>query len=203
MGWFDATQIDPATAQSQFPIGRHPVIIKSSASLAVKDKPNEGLLALTCEIIDGPSKGVTGVYRLNLWNSNPQAAEIASKQLSAICHVTGVYQLNDTVNRCSELFGKPFCVIVSAQQADARYTQVDGVTDMAGNPPAKGNVPSQAAPHPQAAAAAQGWQQAAPSQAQPPQGGPSWQQPPAQAQPNNPAPAWAQQPNNPSPAWAR
>ena len=223
MTWFDATSVDPATAQSQFPVGRHPVVIKSSQSLPVKDKPNAGLLALSCEIIDGPSKGITGVYRLNLWSDNAQAADIASKQLSAICHVTGIYNLNDTVNRCSELFGKPFCVIVSQQTANPQYTQVDGVTDMQGNPPMKGQPaatqtqPAQPAPQPaqpgwpvnaqpQAQPASTPAQTVAPSWGgaqQPPGSAQGWTQPPAPAAPAQAAPPWSQQPAPAQPAWSR
>lgn len=201
MTWFDAAAFDPSGVASQFPVGRHPVIIKSSSQQAVKDKPTEGMLILQLEVFDGPAKGAVGPYRLNIWNASEQTREIASKQLSAICHVVGTHQLVDKVNMCSELFGKPFVIVVS-QQTDARYTQIDGVLDMAGNQAKRGQVPTQppqGQPMQQApmqqAPAAPSWQQppnAAPAQA--PAAAPSWQasgQAPAQAAPpQQAAPSW-------------
>lgn len=221
MTWFDASTVEPSSGTTQFPVGRHPVVIRSSAQQAVKDKPNEGMLILQLEVIDGPAKGLVGPYRLNLWNSSPQASEIAHKQLSAICHVTGRHQLTDKVNMCSEMFAIPFVIAVSAQ-ADARYTQIDGVVDMAGNPPKRGQVPQQPAQQPPQQQAPQGqpssWQapqgQPATPPQQPPQGQPSWgQQPPATHPPAQAAPSWGgapQQAANPpqqqapqgQPSWA-
>lgn len=218
MTWFDASQIEPSTGSAQFPVGRHPVVIRSSSQQAVKDKPTEGMLLLQLEIIDGPHKGVTGPYRLNLWNSSQQAAEIASKQLSAICHVVGTHHLVDKVNMCSELFNKPFVIAVSQQTQNPQYTQIDGVVDMSGNPAKRGQLPSappqqQAPQQPAYAPQPQAPQQPAPTwqasqtqqQAAPPQqAAPSWGQPPSQAPnpsaPPTTAPSWGAPPNAAPPA---
>lgn len=231
MAWFDANTIDPAAGGTSFPVGRHPVVIKSSAVVATKDNTG-GMLALTCEIIDGQFKGVQGPYRLNLWNSNPQSAEIASKQLSAICHVVGTFQLN-AEPKGVELFGKPFFIVVEQQPApNDKYTQIVGVQDINGNAPVKGQGPSQPAqqqqqqpqqpmqqPQPgwqpqgqqpaQQPAQQPGW--AAPQQPQQPQqqpqGQPSWSAPgQGGAPPQQPAqqqPSWSQQPpGGATPSWA-
>jgi hypothetical protein len=221
MAWFDASVIDPATAPSSFPVGNHPVVIRSSARVPVKDKPNEGRLVFKCEIIDGPNKGSFGDYGLNLWNGNPQASEIAGRQLSALCHVIGRYQLNDAVNMGSELFNMPFRIIVGLQKGENPncYTEVQGVTDMAGQAPTKGQAPASAQPmqnpapqqqppQPQPSQPSQGapaWQGGAPTQ-QPAPGGaaPAWGAPAAQPAPAaSPAPTWAQQPPGGAPAWQR
>lgn len=200
MTWFNAHAVDPASGSSQFPVGRWPVVIKSSTRTAVKDKPNFGFLALNCEIIDGPHKGVNGVYRLNLWNESAQACEIAQKQLSAICHVTNTFTLADQTNMCSELFGKPFCIVVSQQTADPRYTQIDGVTDMNGNVAQKVAAPAQGQPQQQPGFAPPAQQ---PMQQQPQQPAqPSWQGPAmggAPIQPPTGQPQWQQQPNPSAP----
>ena len=205
MAWFDATNVDPAVGSANLPIGRHPVIIKSSACVATKSGTG-GMLVFSVEIIDGPHKGVPGVYRLNVWNDNTQAAEIAAKQLSAICHVVGVFQLNSEPKGV-ELFAKPFMVIVEKQK-DSDHTQIVGVQDIAGNAPVKGQGPST----PYSPASQQPVQQPVQQPTQQPTepaqigyyaGSPS--QPTHATQgPSAPAqPSWAQQPPAGPPAWGR
>jgi hypothetical protein len=166
-----------------------PVVAISSERKSTKNDPESGMLVFTLRVIDGEHKGFTGEYRLNLWNKNPQAAEIAGRQLSAICHVTGRHVL-ETPN-ASELFNVPFVVQVTPQKSDDKYTEISGVYDMAGEPPRLGVQPSgaQAAPQAQAQAAPAGgapsWSNAATGGGNPPArqaaapAGPSWQQQPA------------------------
>ena len=78
---FNAQQYDPTQGGGSLPVGRHPVIIESSEVKA--NKANDGgYLQLNLKLIDGPQTGTTGPYRLNLYHSNPQTAEIAHRQLS-------------------------------------------------------------------------------------------------------------------------
>lgn len=217
MSWFDATQVDPAQGSSSLPLGKHLVVIKNSTEQATS-KGDGGMLVFTCLVIEGEHKGVEGAYRLNLWNPSPMAKEIAGKQLSALCHVIGQYQLNGNPKGV-ELFNKPFFVQVTKQK-DTEYTEISAVFDAAGNPPVKGQAPAQQqAPQQQQQPPASFMPGgAAPQQ---PAGQPSWQQPgqggqqpayqppqqPAQqAAPNGqaPAPSWAQQPaGGNQPSWAR
>lgn len=212
MPWFDATTVDPAQGSSSLPIGRHPVIIKGSTVTATK-AGDGGMLVFSLEVFDGPAKGAQGVYRLNMWNPNPQAAEIAGKQLSAICHVLRTFHLNTPEPKCAELFGKPFIVIVE-KQADNNYTQVVAVQDINGNPPSKemqqqaqqpSAPPMQQQPpmqQPAAYSASPSWPAAGvpaqqPQQPQQQQPAPSWQPPgTGQAQPQQPM----QQPQGQMPA---
>lgn len=174
--WFNARDIDPATGSVSFPVGRHLVVAKSGARMPVKDKPNEGMLVFSLEIIDGQHKGFTGVYRLNIWNANPQAADIAARQLSAMCCVTGRFDI-ETPN-ASELFGIPFFIMVQQQPPpNDQYTQIVGVLDANGNQPVKGQGPS----------APQGQPAQQPQQ-------PQYQQQPPQGQ--QPQPGWGAQPGN-------
>lgn len=124
---------------SQLPVGKHPVVI-----VATELKPTQkggGFLALTLEAIDGPSKGVQHVDRLNLHNQSAQTVEIANKQLSAYCHVTGVLRFRAT----EELHGKPFVVdIVSdARPEYPNATKVGKIFDINGNEPAKAGTGQQ------------------------------------------------------------
>jgi len=211
MPWFNARVVDPATGGTNFPVGRHPVMIESGERRGVKDKPNSGMLVFHLVVLDGPAKGMKGEYRLNIWNESTQAAEIAAKQLSAICHVVGVYDLESPV--AAELNGKPFIIIVEPQ-ADPKYTQITAVQDIQGNAPKKVDAAAQQGPSggnpPWQGQAAQpagqpAWSGAAPSigngAAPPWQGG-------GTAAPASPAaaaqPAWAQAPNGGGgkPPWA-
>ena len=176
---FNAQQYDPTQGGGSLPVGRHPVVIESSEVKA--NKANDGgYLQLNLKLIDGPQMGTTGAYRLNLYHSNPQTAEIAHRQLSAICHVIGVFNVQDS----QQLHNIPFIVEVGLQKgeeaAQKGYTEVKKVFDINGNEPGK---------------AGQGATAAQPQQQQP-QGGAAWGGQPAQ----NPAPqgggqpAWGGQP---------
>lgn len=143
-GFFDATQVDPAGGTPSFPIGVHTVVIIASSKQGVKDKPSDGMLVFNMRIIEGENTGFVGAYRLNMWNSNQQSSQIAAQQLSALCHVTGRYQL--ATDQCTELFNIPFKIVVTQQPNNDKYTQISAVQDMAGNPPTKGSLPGAAAP---------------------------------------------------------
>lgn len=197
---FDANQFDPTQGVGGLPIGKHPVIVESSEVKPNKDNTG-GYLQLNLKIIDGPQTGTVGAYRLNLYHSNQQTVEIAHKQLSAICHVTGQFRIQDS----AQLHNIPFLVEVGPQKNDAQYTEVKKVFDINGNEPGKagqGQAPAQpmqqpqnnpvggfgsTAPNPQ-----QGFAQQ-PAQAPAAWGQQQQQQPPAAA-PQQPqgAPAWGQ-----------
>uniref|UniRef100_A0AAU7YTV8 SsDNA binding protein n=1 Tax=Stenotrophomonas phage vB_SmaS_QH3 TaxID=3229738 RepID=A0AAU7YTV8_9CAUD len=193
---FNAQQYDPTQGVGSLPIGKHPVIVESSEVKA--NKANDGgYLQLNLRIIDGPQAGTTGAYRLNLYHTNQQTVEIAHRQLSAICHVVGVFMVQDS----SQLHNLPFLVEVGPQKNDPAYTEVKKVYDMNGNEPGKagqGAAPAQ----PQQPAGfgqqpqGQGGFGGQPQQ-QPAQGGAWGQQPQGQQPQQQPAQggaAWGQQP---------
>lgn len=210
---FNAQQYDPTQGVGSLPIGKHPVVIESSEVKA--NKANDGgYLQLNLRIIDGPQAGTTGAYRLNLYHSNQQTVEIAHRQLSAICHVIGVFQVTDS----SQLHGLPFLIEVGPQKNDPQYTEVKKVFDMNGNEPGKagagaaaaqpqqqqpqgqpngawGGAPQGQPQQPAGGAAWGGQQQPAQQPAQQPQGGAAWGGQPAQnPAPQGGQPAWGGQP---------
>ena len=203
---FDASKVNPEQGSSALPIGKHPVIVESS-----EVKPNKnndgGYLQLNLRITDGPQAGASGAYRLNLYHSNPQTVEIAHKQLSAVCHVTGVFMLQDSV----QLHNIPFIIEVGPQKNDPQYTEVKKVFDAHGNEPGKQNGAPAAQPQ-QPAMQQQsnpvgGFGSQAPAQQGAPWSAPQGQQA-APQQPQGNAPAWGQQqPQQPAqqpaaaPAW--
>jgi len=203
---FDASRIDPTQTGGSFPVGRHPVVITHDELKATKDNTS-GYLELTLTIIDGPNKGQSGPYRLNLYNNSQQAKEIAQRKLSAICHAIGVFQVDDGI----ELHNKPFVVEAALQQGEEAkakgYTEIVKVFDIHGNEP--GKAPQQQAAQTTgggqslqpgwgatgqmvntAPPAGQGWNQG--GQQQPPQGGQGqggWNQGQPGGQPQNTPPA--------------
>jgi len=182
------------------PLGRHKVIIYSSDIKANKSEQG-GLVEFGLRIIEGPLSGHEGVHRLNLYHQSQQTAEIAQKQFSALCHVTGVFLVQAT----EQLHNIPFIVQVENQKLTVEqqerasrgeqvtpFTQVTKVFDVHGNEPGKagqGPAPAQQQPQGQPPAQQGNWQggNAGPSPAPAPntsqwgaQGGQPAAQPPAQ-----------------------
>lgn len=155
---FDATSVDPTQTLGGLPIGKHPVVIINSEVKPTKNN-DAGYLQLDLQIIDGPSKGAVGAWRLNLYHSNRQTVEIAYRQLSALCHVIGVYQVQDS----QQLHNIPFVVEVGLQKGEnpEKYTEVKRVLDMNGNEPGHMThsqaAPASAQPQPQSPTNGQSW----------------------------------------------
>ncbi|MFU8817401.1 MAG: hypothetical protein ACNA7W_18800, partial [Pseudomonadales bacterium] len=94
---------------------------------------------------------------INIQNPNPKAEEIGQRELSAICHATGVIKVGDS----SELHDKPCMISVVMKPADGQYAasnEVKRVQSLNGAPAmavARSEAPaSQPAP---AAVAAPPW----------------------------------------------
>lgn len=184
---FNAQQFDPTQSTGQLPVGKHPVKIIDS-EVKANSANTGGYLQLTLQIIDGPQTGTTGAYRLNIYNQSQQAVDIAHRQLSAICHVIGVFNVQDS----AQLHNIPFMVEVGLQKGEEKYTEVKKVFDIHGNEPGKTGQPAQNA------APANGFAQQQPNiQQQPQNQAPAWgggQQAPVQQNQPSGAPAWGNQP---------
>lgn len=189
---FNAQTVPPQVGMEALPQAWYKMVITKSA-IKPNQKGDGGMLALSFTVQEGPLQGRVWVNNLNLFNPNAQAVEIAQKELSAICHVTGQYMLQS--NDQSEdqavpnLHNIPFYVHVMPQKGDARYNTAIGYKDINGNDPGKQG----AAPHaPQTAPAAPGgWTPGAPAAAPGATSVPGGFTPPQQQQPAGPAaPAW-------------
>lgn len=218
---FDASQVAPnAGTPDPIPAGWYNAQIDESEMKPTKDGTGT-YLQLRFSVVDGQYANRKIYARLNLRNSNPVAQEIAYGELSAICHATGVMQLQDS----QQLHGIPMKIKVKLRPAKDGYDasneiggykhindQVEGGNQGGAAPqgiPAGFGAPQQQAPAqqpqqaPQQAPQGQPWaQQQQPAQQQAPQPAPQqqpqqpWQQPQAQ-QPWQQAPAQeapAQQP---------
>ena len=91
--------------------GKYLVAITNSEKKPVAGAGNENKFYLEFELTfqAGELQGSKYITRLNLWNDKPQAVEIAAKELSAICHVTGVMDMTQT----GQLHGRPFGIRIS------------------------------------------------------------------------------------------
>lgn len=168
-----------------------------------------GFLAFDLTPIEGPCANQKHTDRLNIHNLNPETVRIANQQLSAYCHVTGVFNIQDLV----QLYNIPFFFEIGFQKGqepseakpEGGYTEVKAIFDINGNSPGKAQ-PGGAAPvatpvapaQPAAAvaptaAAPSGWEGAP---AQPADAAPvapavapaaAWGGPPADAAPVTPA----------------
>ena len=119
---FDATQVSPESQFAPLPNGDYPVVITESEVKPTKDGAGQ-YLQLTLEVIDGHYKGRKIWDRLNLWNKNSTAVEIAQRALSQICHAIGVLQVQDTVM----LHNKPLVATLAVRAAGGGYDESNDV----------------------------------------------------------------------------
>ncbi|MGE4486334.1 MAG: DUF669 domain-containing protein [Synergistaceae bacterium] len=219
---FDSNQYEPLGDFQPIPEGMYHVICVNSEIKPTKDG-NGSYIELQFKVQGGDYDGRLLFERLNLWNQNEVAVDIANKTLTSICLVTGVSQFNDT----NQLHGIPFTIYVTVQPAKGEYgpsNNIKGYYDVNGikssdirkastssgpggaPQPPQGPGGAQQPPQPPA----QQYQQPPVQQQQPPQAPPQQvvqhqQQPPAPgyqgpqgAQYENPTPANGQtQPSQP------
>ncbi len=131
---FDASTVAPNTGFEPVPEGWYNVAIRESEIKPTKD--GEGAyLQLKAIVIDGPHANKPIFIRLNVQNKSKQAVDIAYGELSAICHVTGVYRVQDS----SQLHNIPFQVrvVVTKGENGNSGNDVKAYKDQMGNDPGK------------------------------------------------------------------
>lgn len=179
---FNAHAVAPQSRPEAIDDGWYP-----AAMVASEMKPTQagdgGYLELVFEIIDGIHKGKKQYARLNIYNQNEQAVQIAVGNLSAICHSVGVYEMQDT----QQLHNRPMQIYVVKRrnERDGGMTNdVKGFRDINGNEPWKGNQQQQGQPQgaPPQQPPQQGWggQPQQPQQPEQPPAGGGWQGAPQQ-----------------------
>lgn len=163
---FDAHQHAPEAGLDPVPAGTYDVTIDDTDVRDMKD--NKGwFLYVVFKIMTGEFAGrkVTNNYNIGHTQS-PETVRIAHGQLSALCHVTGRFQVTK-LNKGAELRGGNLRIQVTN---DGTYNQLKGVFDTAGNKPEKagaGRAPAAVMPVASAAPAAGGWGAPAPAAAAP------------------------------------
>jgi len=164
---FDATSVEPIQEMGAFPPDWYNVMITGS-EIKQTSKKDGRFIAMEYTVIDGAFAKRKVFENINFENKNASAQEIAQRTLSAICHATGVFQINDT----QSLHGIPFQLKVGVEPegtgTDGKvhparnnaigYKSIDGTVPTAGAPASAAATPAwatQAAPQVQQAAPAQ------------------------------------------------
>jgi hypothetical protein len=145
---FSAQQHTPQYGGSGgLPAGKYKGVIAHSAPGDVEKNGQVvgGYIAFELTPIEGPLAGQKHTDRINVHNVNPKVVEIAMKQLSAYCHVLGVFNMQDT----AQLHNIPFLFEIGPQKNDPNYTEVKAIWDINGNEPAKAGSGPQTSAQPQ------------------------------------------------------
>lgn len=116
--FFDATQVSPVDQYEAVPAGDYEAMVVDTTMKTTKDGGGQ-YLELKLEIQAGQHQGRQLWDRLNLVNRNPKAVEIAQKQMSQLCHATGVLQIA-TAQDLHKLHHRPVVVKVAAKQDPER-----------------------------------------------------------------------------------
>lgn len=183
---FDASRVEPATGFDTVPAGWYNVMVDQSDLKPTNDGAGTRL-NVRYTILDGQYQGRKLFQGFNLQNANPQAVEIAYKQLSALAHAVGVLQVGDS----TQLHNIPLKVKVKVKPAEGKYDEQNDITQWKNINEQVGSAP--AAPTFGAPQAPAGW---APPPAQAPvqQAPAGWGAPPAAAMPAQPASPWGAPP---------
>lgn len=178
---FNAADVEPNEVMEAIPAGWYNVMADQSEMKPAKAEGNF-YLEVRLSVLDGRYVNRKLFTRMNLRNNNPQAQEIAYKELSGLCRAVGKMQVGDS----AELHGIPLKVKVKVKAADGQYEASNDVTNFA-------NINQATAPGAVAPTAAAPWAPPA-TPAQAPQAAPAAWAPPAAQQP------WAAAPAAPAPA---
>ncbi|MCA0944531.1 DUF669 domain-containing protein [Salipiger pacificus] len=92
---FDANNVEPDTPFDPLPNGDYDVMIMNTSEKPTA-KRDGSFIEIEMQVEGGQFNGRKLWDRLNLNNASQKAVEIAERQLSAICHATGVMNLTDT-----------------------------------------------------------------------------------------------------------
>lgn len=155
---FNAQQFQPnygGGGGANLPPGTYKGVIADMEPVNTKDQAGNikgGYMAITLTPIEGPLVGQKHIDRLNLHHTNPKTVEIANEQMSAYCHVVGVFNIQDT----AQLYNKPMQFEIgwqkgqepSAEKPTGGYTEVKAIYDINGNPPGKAGAGPQVAQQP-------------------------------------------------------
>jgi len=127
---FDATQVAPSAPMEAVPDGWYSAQI-TGGEISLNDGGNGRRLNLEWTITEGQFKNRKAFDGFNIIHSNPQAQEIAARDLSAICHATGVFNVADV----KQLFNIPHQIKLGTEPE--RYVDSDNNAVPAGTPGAK------------------------------------------------------------------
>ena len=111
---FDSSKYDDMSDFTALPSGEYPVQITNSDIKLTKAGTGK-YIWLEMTVLNGEFKGRKAFSNLNIENPNPQAVEIAQKELATLCRATNILNLVDT----NQLHKIPFIVKLSVKAATA------------------------------------------------------------------------------------
>jgi hypothetical protein len=107
-GTFDANEVEPSTPREVIPANKYIAHIVKSDMVDTSGGTGR-MLVLEWDILEGEYRERKVFSRLNLVNASAQAAEIAQRELSAICRAVGAMVVSDS----NELHFKPALIDVT------------------------------------------------------------------------------------------
>ena len=136
---FDAASVEPSAPRELLPPGNYMVQIVRSDMKPTKNGTGQ-YLELEMAVLDGVHAHARIYDRLNLVNANAQAAEIANRTLSSICHATGKMTVSDS----EQLHHISMIATVAVEPAKGEYGPSNRVKGYAA---ASGSKPVTFTPH--------------------------------------------------------
>ena len=137
---FDASTVKPSAPPEAVPAAWYNIKIIESEQVPTST-PGGEMIRLVHEIIDGPYAGKRLFDQLNVVNANPVAVQIAYETLSAICHATGVIQLQDTGMLHNRPLQARAVLVPAGKGSDGNH--YDASNDVKGYKALEGAVPAQ------------------------------------------------------------
>lgn len=121
---FNAANVAPQQSFAPIPAGSYIAQVVESEIKPTKNGTGQ-MMNLTFEVLDGQYKNRKVFGRINVVNQSAEAERIGQSQLSALCHATGVMQLQDTV----QLHNKPIKIKVKVRVDESgKYDDSNEVT---------------------------------------------------------------------------
>lgn len=138
---FDASTVDPTTPFEVLPPGQYRVQIVNSEMRVTKDGLGQ-YLYLELDVLEGTYAGRKLYDRLNLVNANPEAVEIAQRNLSALCRAAGKMQVSNS----EQLHLIPIRVDVKVRPPKGQYSESNTIRYLVEPPALAATRPVPAAP---------------------------------------------------------
>ena len=107
----DTTGVDKMGGYEVYPSGLYNAIMIAAAKKPTKDQ-NGAFIECTYQFIDGDYSGKKFTSRMNLWNANTQAVDIAKRELKSLRAALG---LSDQTSSLGEFVNKPLVLNISAK----------------------------------------------------------------------------------------
>ncbi len=128
---FDLSQVQESESFDVVPAGWYSAYISNSEKKVSQANSNNEYLKLELTIQSGKFANRKVWTNLNLWNSNPKAAEIAQRDLKSICTAVGLGAVQDSAQLHNRPIQVKLAVRSSADYGDQNevkgYKAVDAV----------------------------------------------------------------------------